>query len=65
MIPGSKAPSGINRAQYVCLQAGLWEGGERMYLNETKVYRECIENAFLSYDTRKIYDKNANEPTTE
>ena len=26
----------------------LWKGGERMYLDATKVYRECIENAFLS-----------------
>lgn len=37
------------------------KGGERMYLYRTKVYRVCIENAFLSYDIEKtMYDKNAN-----
>lgn len=39
---------------------GKWivEGGKRMYLSATKVYRECIEKSVLLYDSR-MSEKNA------
>lgn len=39
---------------------GKWivEGGEKMYLNVAKVYRECIEKSVLLCDSR-MSEKNA------